>query len=472
MIGVETAPEEECSVEGNGNLNPFSLPGISERLTSSSSRVFPSLKTRQPSASTSLPHIKDATILKVDRNLRYSVWVSYVEVYNEKFFDLLDVAPETIPSKGTIGGMTRSTTSNWSLAARNGGTSSNFNADKGITLQRNALSLKKDPDSDGKYVSGLREIRVRSTAEAQELLQRGQENRAVFGTMANRASSRSHGIFTIKLIREHNSKNPDESIGLSCSTSRLNIVDLAGSERVSNTGTGINGGEFSSNDRLKEAGNINKSLMCLGQCLLVLRQNQQKAVNALAPTLNENGLSNPMATIQSLKGSRPEVVPFSHSKLTTLFQSFFLGDEAGRAVMIVNVNPWDTGFDENSHVLKFSAVAQEVGTTATIGKNRSLASPVKKERTNVRSIFNSPNEVKNGQKSKVGEIKRKDGNSDNQVETEGDGVKAKESDITIIEVSDGEDDEDETDPFVQYLVQKHEELRQQVSFSFGRWYDY
>jgi hypothetical protein len=27
--------------------------------------------------------------------------------------------------------------------------------------------------------------------------------------------------------------------------------------------------------------------------------------------------------------------------------------------MIVNVNPYDTGFDENSHVMKFSALARE-----------------------------------------------------------------------------------------------------------------
>lgn len=31
--------------------------------------------------------------------------------------------------------------------------------------------------------------------------------------------------------------------------------------------------------------------------------------------------------------------------------------------MIVNVNPYDTGFDENSHVMKFSALAREVKTT-------------------------------------------------------------------------------------------------------------
>ena len=40
--------------------------------------------------------------------------------------------------------------------------------------------------------------------------------------------------------------------------------------------------------------------------------------------------------------------------------------------MIVNVNPYDTGFDENSHVMKFAALAREVTTT------RKAAPPAKK----------------------------------------------------------------------------------------------
>ena len=31
--------------------------------------------------------------------------------------------------------------------------------------------------------------------------------------------------------------------------------------------------------------------------------------------------------------------------------------------MIVNVNPYDTGYDENSHVMKFAALAREVYVT-------------------------------------------------------------------------------------------------------------
>jgi kinesin family protein 20 len=33
-------------------------------------------------------------------------------------------------------------------------------------------------------------------------------------------------------------------------------------------------------------------------------------------------------------------------------------------VMIVHVNPYDTGFDENSHVMRFSAIAREIQTNA------------------------------------------------------------------------------------------------------------
>ena len=32
--------------------------------------------------------------------------------------------------------------------------------------------------------------------------------------------------------------------------------------------------------------------------------------------------------------------------------------------MIININPYDTGFDENSRVMKFAALAREVSTTA------------------------------------------------------------------------------------------------------------
>jgi len=52
--------------------------------------------------------------------------------------------------------------------------------------------------------------------------------------------------------------------------------------------------------------------------------------------------------------------------------------------MIVNINPYDTGFEENSHVMKFSALAREVSTTVN-------NAPIPRVQTNLskRSAFNS-----------------------------------------------------------------------------------
>lgn len=58
-------------------------------------------------------------------------------------------------------------------------------------------------------------------------------NRRVYGTLANRASSRSHSIFTIKVVKiRKGAPASDEG-----TTSRFSIVDLAGSERQVNSGT-------------------------------------------------------------------------------------------------------------------------------------------------------------------------------------------------------------------------------------------
>ena len=49
---------------------------------------------------------------------------------------------------------------------------------------------------------------------------------------------------------------------------RISIVDLAGAERSAKTGaTGV---------RIKEAGNINNSLLALGKCIEAMRHNQSR----------------------------------------------------------------------------------------------------------------------------------------------------------------------------------------------------
>jgi kinesin family protein 20 len=45
-------------------------------------------------------------------------------------------------------------------------------------------------------------------------------------------------------------------------------------------------------------------------------------------------------------------------------------------VMIVNVNPYDTGYDENSHVMKFAALAREVYVTPAPAPVQRIPLPV------------------------------------------------------------------------------------------------
>ncbi|WWC71755.1 uncharacterized protein I206_105714 [Kwoniella pini CBS 10737] len=391
------------------------------------------------------PKIEDS--IKVDRNYSYAVFVSYAEVYNEKIFDLLDTVLPTAPptpglpkGRATNTGLPRGSNaygfpgtlhSSFNLAAiANGG---------GGVLKRHALALKNDPEGNGKYIAGLKDVRVRTREEALAVFRSGQSARQVFGTIANRESSRSHGIFTIKIVRIHNGAPEDPD---SAQVSRLAIVDLAGSERTRNTQT--------TGDRLKEAGNINKSLMVLGQCLEVLRANQQKmSTNPGAPNSKK----------------RLAVVPFRHSKLTEVFQNFFVGD--GRAVIIVNVNPYDTGFDENSHVMRFSAIAREIQTTAS----NKVGFPLLKRQISTQfSAFRnavSGHHTPNPMKIKVTvPVLPKPDKSDNDgkklaMDRESQGFVMVEEELEVVEESeeDQSDEEDGKDALVEYLFDQLKEMK-------------
>ncbi|POW05276.1 hypothetical protein PSHT_10857 [Puccinia striiformis] len=275
-----------------------------------------------PSSPRSSPILlTDQTVLPIDSNVEFGIWISYAEVYNERVYDLLDTMIESSSSSGAT---FQSFTANLADQVKNAAHLLYTKASNtGGVIKRKPLTRKHDETSGDKYVHGLTEIRVKSAEEAKILLRRGQVNQTVFSTYANRTSSRSHGICTIKVIKLPKNVQLSESMLAAATVSRSSIIDLAGSERTRNTQT--------TGQRLKEAGIINKSLM-------VWDNNQE----------------------QKEKNRKMTIVPFRHSKLTELFQSFFTGE--GKTVMIINVNPCDTGFDENSHVMKFSAVASEVVT--------------------------------------------------------------------------------------------------------------
>ncbi|EIW64942.1 kinesin-domain-containing protein [Trametes versicolor FP-101664 SS1] len=388
----------------------------------------------------------DPTALKLDRNYEYTIWLSYAEVYNEKVYDLfgsLELGGPPPSSQGTpargASSIPRPTSSFLNLPVPSN------NKAHPLLLTRKALTVKPCPLADGdgdgdttsagKYVAGLRQVRVRSAAEAKELLRLGQLHRRVFGTLANSQSSRSHALVTIKVLRVHRGERHDPT---SIQTARLTLVDLAGSERTKHTHT--------SGDRLREAGNINKSLMVLGQCMETLRANQR----ALARSLQQGVAPGSRLDTRDVKRGLA-LVPFRHSKLTEVLMDYFVGE--GRAVMIVNVNPYDTGFDENVHVMKFSALAREVCTVPATNAARPPPSPTKAKTNGLRA------------NSALGPHRR-------QVTLSygGAGRKASEAHLEVLEedeeIDDGEEtsveDDEPINPLVNALFDEIEELRMQL----------
>ncbi|XP_071570313.1 kinesin-like protein KIF23 isoform X1 [Temnothorax nylanderi] len=229
----------------------------------------------------------------VETDKVYAVFVTYVEIYNNNVNDLLDEMDD-IRTK---------------------------------TLQSKVI---REDGNKNMYVHTVTEVEVKSAEEAFELFQRGQRKRRVAHTVLNAESSRSHSVFTIRLVKAR--LDPEGEYGMQYKrvvcVSQLSLVDLAGSERTNRTN---NAGQ-----RLREAGHINNSLTTLRSCLEILRENQNQG------------------TIK--------MVPYRDSKLTYLFKNYFDGE--GQVIrMIVCVNPRADDYDETIQVMKFAEMTQEVHIT-------------------------------------------------------------------------------------------------------------
>lgn len=187
--------------------------------------------------------------------------------------------------------------------------------------ERRAKNIRRDAEST--YVEGVKEIEVQSVDEVLELYFRySEQNRHVGQTALNEASSRSHSIFTIRLVTAPYGKNAYPVLNGAINVSELVIVDLAGSERAKRT--------ENTGDRMIESGKINQSLSVLRQCFEKLRENRKKNQNL--------------------------PVPYRDCKLTYLFKTFFEG--RGRIRMIVCVNPRPADYEENVFVMNFAEVAR------------------------------------------------------------------------------------------------------------------
>ncbi|KAH8286762.1 hypothetical protein KR018_005139 [Drosophila ironensis] len=193
-----------------------------------------------------IPRAVHEIFREIDRmsgEYRFQVSCSFVELYQEQFFDLLSGKPR---DKSTVD----------------------------IREMKNQIVMP-----------GLTEVEVRSAQEVTEQLMRGSAGRAVAATAMNETSSRSHAIFTVTLVATK-IKEPQ-----SVTTSRFNLVDLAGSERCSKT--------LASGDRFKEGVNINKGLLALSNVISALgsgnpgyvRYRDSKLTRLLQDSLGGNSIT-------------------------------------------------------------------------------------------------------------------------------------------------------------------------------------
>jgi kinesin family member 11 len=214
----------------------------------------------------------------------FSVKVSYLEIYNEELGDLLD--------------------------DYSGDSSSNSDKRKSVCASSSVTKHKKLLLCDGEkgvVCNNLTEVNCYSAQEVLDALKRGIDARQVAETQMNKASSRSHSIVTLKImIKEATANGEQVRFG------QLNLVDLAGSECVQRSGA--------TGDRLREAGNINQSLLTLGR------------------------------VITGLSERKSGFIPYRDSKLTRLLQES-LGGRA-KTCIVATLSPADDSAEESGSTLE------------------------------------------------------------------------------------------------------------------------
>ncbi|KAF0893871.1 hypothetical protein E2562_031408 [Oryza meyeriana var. granulata] len=256
--------------------------------------------------------IKEEQGKHADKELTYHCICSFLEIYNEQITDLLDPSPKS-------------------------------------------LQIREDVRTACVYVESLTKELVFTTKDVTQLLVKGLSNRRTGATSANADSSRSHCVFTCVIKSE--SKNLEDGSN-STRTSRINLVDLAGSERQKLT--------HAFGDRLKEAGNINRSLSQLGNLINILAE------------ISQSG--------------KQRHVPYRDSKLTFLLQESLGGN--AKLAMICAVSPSQSCKSETLSTLRFAQRAKSIKNNAVV--NEQKEEDVNMLREQIRQLKDELHRMKSG----------------------------------------------------------------------------
>jgi hypothetical protein len=243
---------------------------------------------------------------KSDGKVSFSCRASFLEIYNERIYDLLDSSSVDADSS----------------VASSAFSSSKISDDRGESLSIREHKVR------GIFVEGLTEVNVATSADAFALMLNGTKNRTVAATLMNRESSRSHSVFTLVIEATERA-----SAGVTKSRlARFNLIDLAGSERQKLTqAAGV---------QLKEAGQINKSLSALGgviQSLVDISQGKSRHVH------------------------------YRDSKLTMLLKDSLGGNS--KTVLIATLSPTEDCLAESLSTLKFAQRAKLVRNKAIVNED-------------------------------------------------------------------------------------------------------
>lgn len=237
--------------------------------------------------------------------------VSYLEIYNEKIYDLL--SPPTATGVGGPG-----------------------------APQQEEIKLRED-SKRGVYAAPLKEEIVQSPTQLLRVIARGDQARRTSSTQFNARSSRSHAVVQIVVESRERAAGNGSMQGYKRAAigpggvriSTLSLIDLAGSERAAE-----------SKERRTEGSHINKSLLTLGT--VIARLSGEKDKESIRNSSHKDG----------------KHLPYRDSKLTRLLQPALSGNSLVSILCTIQIGSSGSVVAANGHTgetlntLKFAARAK------------------------------------------------------------------------------------------------------------------